>query len=227
MEDSTPILVGGGQFTQKCDDPTEALPPMGIAGEAAKAALDDTGMGASLADQIDTIAVVRIFPDSAERRSHKMGRPVNPPRAVARRIGANPKNAIYSQVGGQTPQTLVSEMAERIVSGDVEVVMLAGAESIVTQRKASRSGIELDWNEHDDGSQEDRGVGTPFWSEQEVSHGVGIPISTYPLFENAMRGHLGNSIDDHMPPGTCSTPRFTSWLLARSTCPSMPPSEMP
>ena len=29
------IIIGGGQFTQKIDDPLKALPPMGVAAEAA------------------------------------------------------------------------------------------------------------------------------------------------------------------------------------------------
>ena len=42
MEDSTPIVVGGGQFTEKEFHPEKSQPPMGIAGEAAKAAVVDT-----------------------------------------------------------------------------------------------------------------------------------------------------------------------------------------
>ncbi len=64
MEDSTPILVGAGQFTEKDVPPQQAQPPMGIAAEAAKAALADTGIGEELAALIDTLAVIRIFPDS-------------------------------------------------------------------------------------------------------------------------------------------------------------------
>ena len=29
-------------------------------------------------------------------------------------------------------------------------------------------------------------------------HGLGIPIQTYPLFENAIRGARGHTIEDHM-----------------------------
>ena len=199
MEDSTPIIIGGGQFTQKIEDPLAALPPMGIAGEAAKAALADTGQTDAITKAIDTIAIVRIFPDSSSLRSHTLGRTNNPPRAVARRIGADPRNAIYSNIGGQSPQALVSEMAERITAGELDVVLLGGAESIKTQRNASRQGIELDWSEHDSGTQEDRTPGDMFASEQENKHGIGIPINTYPLFEQAMRGHLGNTMAEHMP----------------------------
>lgn len=200
MENSTPILVGAGQFTERNADPLDALPPMGIAAEAAKAALSDTGLGTSLAPMIDTIAVVRIFPDSSGRSwlSHPFGRAQNPPRAVARRIGASPTNAIYSHVGGNTPQKLVSEMAERIAQDDVGVVLLTGGEAVRTSKAAMRAGIELNWEEEDEGSQEDRGIGGTFATPHELAHGVGIPIQTYPLFENAIRGHQGHSVEEHL-----------------------------
>lgn len=200
MEESTPILVGVGQFTERNVVPTDALPPMGITAEAAKAALLDTGIGDSLASKIDTIAVVRIFPDSSGRSwlSHPFGRAQNPPRAVARRIGANPVNAIYSHVGGNTPQKLVNEMAERIAQGDEGVVLLAGGEAVRTSKAAMRQGIEINWEEDDEGSQEDRGIGGTFATPHELAHGVGIPVQTYPLFENAIRGHQGHSVQEHL-----------------------------
>ena len=200
MDNSTPILVGAGQFTEKDVPPQEAHPPMGIAGEAAKAALADTGVGEAMAPLIDTIAVVRIFPDSTNRprMANPFGRAENPPRAVARRIGANPANAIYSHVGGSTPQKLINEMSERIVAGDVKIALLTGSEAIKTAQNAMRQGIELNWQEDDEGSQEDRGLGGTFVTPHEFAHGIGIPIQTYPLFENAIRGQQGHSVEDHM-----------------------------
>ncbi|MFN3232533.1 MAG: acetyl-CoA acetyltransferase [Alphaproteobacteria bacterium] len=200
MEDSTPILVGAGQFTEKDVPPQDAHSPMGIAGEAAKAALADTGVGDTLAPQIDTVAVTRIFPDSSNRPrlQHPWGRAENPPRAVARRVGANPTNAIYTHVGGNTPQKMINEMCERIVAGDVGVALLAGSEAIATAKAAARAGLDLDWQEDDEGSLEDRGIGGTFVTPHEFAHGIGIPIQTYPLFEQAIRKNQGESIDEHM-----------------------------
>lgn len=200
MEDSTPILIGGGQFTEKGVAPDKAHPPMGIAAEAAKAAMADTGLGAALAPHICTLAMIRIFPDSTNRPrvTHGFGRAENPPRAVARRIGADPRNAIYTQVGGNTPQKLVSEMCERIAAGDVSMALIAGAEAIQTTKDAMRLGIKLDWQEEDDGSLEDRGIGAGFITPHEFAHGIGIPIQTYPLFENVIRGRQGHTVEQHL-----------------------------
>jgi len=200
LQDSTPILVGAGQFTEKNVDPVLAHPPMGIAAAAAKAALMDTGVGDALPALIDTLAVIRIFQDSTNRPRgpNPFGRAENPPRAVARRIGANPINAIYSNVGGNTPQQLVSEMAERITAGDVSVALITGSEAIKTAQLAMRNNIDMNWQEEDEGSQEDRGIGVKLSTDHEFAHGLGIPIQTYPLFENAIRGAKGHSMEQHM-----------------------------
>lgn len=200
MEDSTPILVGAGQFTEKDVPPQQAQPPMGIAAEAAKAALADTGIGEELAALIDTLAVIRIFPDSwnRPRMPNPFGRAENPPRAVARRIGANPANAIYGNVGGNTPQKYINEMAQRISEGDVQLALLTGSEAIKTAQLALRNGIELDWQEEDAGSQEDRGIGEKLSTPHEFAHGLGVPIQTYPLFENAIRGSKGHTVQQHL-----------------------------
>ena len=200
LEDSTPIIVGVGQYSEKDIPPELALSPMGLAGEASRAALADTGAAQALVPLIDTIAVVRLFSDSSNRprMAHSFGRADNPPRAVAKRIGANPTNAIYGQLGGNTPQKLVNEMAERIVAGDVQVALLTGAEAIRTTQQALRTGIQLDWDEHDAGSLEDRGLGEALTSAHEFEYGIGIPVQTYPLFENVIRARRGLTIHQHL-----------------------------
>ncbi len=200
LENSTPIIIGGGQFTEKDVSPEKAHPPMGIAGEAAKAAIFDTGLGKSIANQIDTIAAIRIFPDSSNRPRLQIpfGRAENPPRAIASRIGANPENAIYGNVGGNTPQKYINEMAERITAGEVKIALLAGSEAIKTAQNALRNDVMLDWGEEYEGTQEDRGIGEKLFTPHEFSHGVGIPVQTYPLFENALRYHKELSLESHM-----------------------------
>ena len=151
IQDRTPILVGAGQSVHRdaAKDLERGTPPhpMDLAGEAARRAIEDARASGDLAAAIDTIAVMRLFGDSAPRRAHEHGRAANPPRSVARRVGADPANAIYVEVGGNSPQKWVNLMAERIASGEAEVVLLAGAEAIATLKRAGRAGVKLDWNE--------------------------------------------------------------------------------
>ena len=116
MDDSTPVLVGAGQFTEKNVLPDKAQPTVGSSSIADMEAHSESGIGAELARQIDTVIAIRIILDSTNRPRLEIqfGRAENPPRAIARRIGANPVNAIYGNVGGNTPQMYVTETAERI-----------------------------------------------------------------------------------------------------------------
>ena len=199
LENSTPVIVGAGQYSER-KPPLRALPPMGLAARAADAALQDTGRKEGLAAHIDTVAVVRCFEDSRNRPrdDHGFGRAENPPRAVARRIDANPARMVYGPIGGDTPQTLVNEIAQAIAEGETGMALLAGGEAIDTARTASRAGLSLDWHEPGGGPLEDRGMGAVLATPHELAHGVGIPVQTYPLFENAIRVRLGHSLHEHL-----------------------------
>ena len=200
FEDSTPVIVGAGQYMERDLPPDQAQPPMGIAAKAAAAAIGDTGCDSGLESLIDAIAVVRIVQDSRNRPRDDVafGRAENPPRAVARRIGANPAHAIYGRIGGDTPQTMVNEIAQAIADGEIGTALLAGGEAIHTARSAMRAGVDLNWQEEDSGSLDDRGMGTGLSSAHEMAHGIGVPVQTYPLFENAIRARLGNGVDEHL-----------------------------
>ncbi|MCY4356307.1 MAG: acetyl-CoA acetyltransferase [Gammaproteobacteria bacterium] len=199
MHDRTPILVGGGQYVEREVTPEMAQPPMGIAALAAQRALCDSGVANLIVEQLDALVAIRIFPDSwnRPRMPNPFGRAENPPRAIARRLGANPRLAIYGNVGGNTPQKYINEMAERIAEGDLDLVLLAGSEAIWTARRALKQNVHLDWQEEDVGSLEDRGIGEALSTPHEFAHGLGVPIQTYPLFENALRDDLGHNVDEH------------------------------
>jgi acetyl-CoA C-acetyltransferase len=169
-----------------------------LAGEAARRAVEDAAAAGDLTAAIDTLAVMRLFGDSSPRRAHEHGRSSNPPRSVARRIGADPGTAIYVEVGGNTPQKYVNLMAERIARGEAEVVLLAGAEAIATLKRAGRAGVKLDWNEEVPGSLEDRSFGPALLSAHEIAHGITFPTQVYPLFEQAIRHRRKSGLDEHL-----------------------------
>ena len=196
--DRTPVIVGAGQYTQKDVALEDALPPMGIAAEAARAAIAAAGAKGDLAAALDTIAVTRTFPDSTPRRSQDHGRATNPPRSLARDIGADPARAVYSEAGGEVPQRYVNEYAELIASGKADAVLLAGGEALATEKAARRAGLSLDWQDEVEGQLDDRGFGVLFVDPRELAHGIGFPVQTYPLFEQAIRGRRGHGIRDHL-----------------------------
>lgn len=184
----TPVLVGVGQVVSHWDASAGAQGApsyLSLAIEAAQRAIDDTGAKPGLAEAIDTAVMVRTMADSVPSFDQAFGQCNNLPRAVAEGIGAKPRTAIYSAVGGQSPQSLVNEMADRIYDGEDDVVLIAGSEALGAMKSARRAGVELDWSHEVDGDFEDRGLGPMLLSRTEIKHGMVVPAYFYALFETA------------------------------------------
>jgi acetyl-CoA C-acetyltransferase len=186
--DLTPVIIGVGETSERIDAADyQALSPVELAARAAKAAIEDAGGSAGLAQAIQLIAAIRQFEVSGPRAVPPFGRSDNFPRAVARRIGADPARAILEPVGGQGPQHLVNELANAIGRGELGVAMICGSEAISTVRHLMSRGETRDWAEAVGGELEDRGFG-PRLSEPELAaHGARTPIQIYALYENARR----------------------------------------
>lgn len=189
---SMPVLVGVGQSVSQWDGTkgAEGAPsPLSLCVEASRAALADAGISA---DAIDTLAVVRIFEDST-RSGHPHGHNTNLPGTVARDLGANPVRAIYSGVGGQSPQALANEMAARIHAGEIDCALLTGSEANKASKAARKHGVEINWADASDLAFEDRGMGDMLLSRAEIKHGIVAPAYFYALFENAMAARAGQT----------------------------------
>ncbi|HEV2531810.1 acetyl-CoA acetyltransferase [Phenylobacterium sp.] len=192
MTDNTPVIIGVGEASERIDAADyQALSPVELAARAAKAALEDAGGRAGLAAAIELIAAIRQFEVSGPRAVPPFGRADNFPRAVARRIGADPARAVLEPVGGQGPQHLINELANAIGRGEPGLAMICGSEAISTVRHLLTRGETRDWAESVGGELEDRGFG-PRLSEPELAaHGARTPIQIYALYENARRARRG------------------------------------
>jgi len=194
VDDRTPVVIGVGEASERIESQAyQALSPADLAAGASAAALDDALDRATLAPQISVIASIRQFEVSRPNAVAPFGRADNFPRAVARRIGADPAKAVLEVVGGQGPQHLVNEFAHAIAAGEADVVLLCGAEAISTVRHLTGLGETRDWSEVLGGQLEDRGFGDLDTSRDLGRHGARSAISLYALFENARRGRLGMS----------------------------------
>jgi acetyl-CoA C-acetyltransferase len=192
VSDDVAVIIGVGEASERLDSADWAgLSPADLAGRAAAAAIADARAGAPLAPQIDVIAAVRQFETSGPRVVAPFGRSDNFPRAVARRIGADPARAVLEPVGGQGPQHLVNEFSQVIARGEASMVLLCGAEAISTVRDLASRGESRDWSEETGGQLEDRGYGEALVSGDLGRHGARTPISLYAMFENARRSHRG------------------------------------
>ena len=198
VDERTPVLIGGGQFTYR-GDPLQAPSPLGLLRTAAERAIADAGLSAEQARGLDTVAVVA-FTIDAPGNSMAIPRLRNPPASLARTLGANPATSIYTETGGNSPQHLINLLAERIAAGEVDFALAAGCEFLGSLQKKLRAGVST--ADHEDevpGAPEPERVGDPRpgVTPYERAHGLQFPVNTYPLFENALRARDGRSLADH------------------------------
>ena len=199
---SMPVLVGVGQTVSHWDGASglDGMPSvLSLAEDAARAALADTKASdaADLIESLDTVMVVRTMEDSIPSLTPPFGICNNLPLGLAQIIGATPERVIYSDVGGQSPQALVNELAAQIYAGESDCALLAGAENIGAQKAAGKRGLKPDLNIEIDGDMEDRGVGPHMLSRTEAKHGLIKPAYFYGLFENAISHREGRNLAEH------------------------------
>ena len=181
-----PVIVGVAQATWRGGD---APSPIEMCAEVVAAAARDAGAAGALLSGAEALAVV----DIASRRWN------DPGALIAGRLGIEPRVTIRSNLGGDSPQMLVSRLAERIVHGDLDVAIVCGAEALATVGRALRDERELPWEPVDDGAPptevvgNDRAPATP----EETEANLIAPIVMYPLFENALWALEGTTLEEH------------------------------
>ncbi len=146
---------------------------------------------------VDSLIAVRLFSDAVPRFKSPFGTMVNPPWSIAQRIGANPRELVYTPGGGTMPQVALNRACERIAQGESSIALLTGAEALRTELAAKRAGIALDWSADAPSEPEQWGGYRMPCTDHEIAHGISAAINVYPLFEQAIRRARGRSIEDH------------------------------
>ncbi|MFH1081482.1 MAG: acetyl-CoA acetyltransferase [Pseudomonadota bacterium] len=211
MMKPVPILVGAAQITRrKENDPV--VDPLGLMIQASRLALADAGRN-NLSHLIDTVCVVNSFSCDDENTPHRLSRV----------LGLTPREAVYSLIGGNTPQMLVSRYSRDIAAGRKQAVLIAGAEAIYTMVRAAREKTTLDWPdnitwrlvrdaglpvnfntllrlgcEHEAKRLQDAGEEYPQPNNRaEDAFDLFLPQFMYPFFETALRALSGRTPEEH------------------------------
>ncbi len=197
MDERTPVLIGAGQFTYR-GDPASSPSPTALLKIAAERAAQDAGLDPEKLSKIDTLAVVG-FTIDAPGGGRLVPHSTNPPATLAKRIGAQPRHAVYSHMGGNSPQQLINIVSERIAKGETDLALVVGCEFLGSATKRLTKGLGFaDWDDAEELPAPERiGDPRPGVTAYEAKHGLGRPINCYPLFENALRARDGRSISDH------------------------------
>jgi acetyl-CoA C-acetyltransferase len=191
-QDNTPIIIGVGQVTDRLDTPDyRGLSNVELAAEASRRALGDAATPERLVTHIDAIGTTRTFEDSTPRYSTPFGKSNNFPHSVANRLGIVPSTVVWASVGGDTPQTLLSEFFEKIAAGTVQMALVAGAEAISTAKHLMAAQKTVNWSESIDAPVDDRGPGLKGLSTRYTrQHRIMAGPDSYGLLENARRARM-------------------------------------
>ena len=194
FDSSAPVIIGVGEASRKTV-PGEWPTPSQLAGAAIKAALADTGQPQAVAAAIGTIAAIRTFEDSGV--SMGTGSPDNVAQAFGAAGGISADRLIYADVGGQSPQATVNELAGAVQRGEISCAVIVGAEANGTAKRARKAEVELDWRRQSDTAFDNRLSSFPILSRAEIRHGIiSMPLA-YSLIENARRTGLGMGVADY------------------------------
>lgn len=229
IDPRTPVLVGSGQVVNRPpwagsgDDaapPPSAAPgaaepldlafaePLELMVHAARRAAADSGPGGeALLARADSVRVVRPL----------SWRYANPAALLAERLGATPRELAMGTIGGNTPVSIAAASAAAIAAGELDVVLLAGAECLGSRQAHRRSpGGEPPWTSQAPGTPAPVVLGTdrePL-TPDELAAGLGLPIHVYPLFEVARRAAAGRSPEAHRQLVTGLWARFAAVAAA-------------
>ncbi|WDP89707.1 MAG: hypothetical protein HUN04_08255 [Desulfobacter sp.] len=178
------VVVGWGQTTQPKNVESAAQGPMGLMVQAALSAARKLKHPECL-PAVDGIFIVKslsaFYPD--------------PARELAGRIGAAPKFLFESEIGGNSPQTLVNKAAAMIARNELNMALVAGAEAYVPRTPGEvRSDNALLKGIPEDYKGEDAQGVTPL----EARYGIRHPIHGFPLFETALWAASGKEIGPYL-----------------------------
>ena len=178
-DDRLPVIVASGQ----CVERGSLVDALDLAERAATAALDQAP---ALRPAIQRVSVVNMLSPG----------PPGVATALARRVGCTPAQTEVSTIGGNSPQWLVNRAASAIAAGELEAVLVAGAEAQRSMKsRAGRGGEPVDESRRaseaalapDPVVGEGRsGVGTA-----ELAAGMVAPVHVYAMFESVLAARAG------------------------------------
>lgn len=188
----TPVIVGGGQWSNRVDRGDDPVEPVDLIAEAFRRAATDSGTPhpRTLLAAADAIWVIEMF----------SWRYPDPGALIGKRLGAQPADTARSPVGGNEPQALVTQACRAVTAGDAELVLIGGAEA--WRSRNNPGGEALGWTPNDGPhtppTARRTGEDAPLNHPAEIAQQIYMPTQVYPLFEQALRHHWGRNVDDHL-----------------------------
>jgi acetyl-CoA C-acetyltransferase len=179
------VLTGWGQVTQpKQQTDVRIRDPLGLMADASNQAFEMTGSfdASRNLDGLMAVKVMSTYYASVDR-------------LLAEKMGLNPRFSMVSKIGGNSPQALINKAAGMIARGELDSVLVAGAEAYYPRNRTREiqgnclfQGFPTDYGEDDI-------IGA---TESETRHGMILPIHGFPLFETALWSESGLQLATYM-----------------------------
>ena len=181
----TPVLVGVGQVVYRSKDPADAKEPVEMMLDACRNAEQDTGT--YLLQGVQSVRVIR-----------GVWNYQNPARYIAEQVGVPLAQTIGTLFGGNQVQAMVNKTAQEILAGDLDLVLITGAENGYSASKARKEGRTLAAKELAGEPDEMMGSQQPEHHDFEVAKGIRQAMQVYPMYENAIRHQNGETVAGHL-----------------------------
>ncbi len=178
------VVAGWGQVTQRKEHTGALLDPLGLMAEAARQIVAATRQAEALRN-IDAVFAVKVMSRDCEPTAERL----------ARLLGATPRLALTSTIGGNSPQALINKAAGMIARGELDSVLIAGGETYYP-RAGGPGGIDTGiFKGLENGPKTDDMVGS---HPVEQRHGIHLPIHGFPLFETALWAESGLGLKPYL-----------------------------
>lgn len=182
IDPRTPVLVGVGQVTNRGD---RLVDPLTLMEEATGVALADSG--AAVGSRVQSVQVVNLLSWSYPA----------PADALARRLGLPDGERLSTTIGGNTPQWLMARACDAIASGEVDGILIAGAEAMDSAKRAREQSLaSFGGTRGAEATETVVGDGRTGIGPAELAAGLMAPAALYPLFESALAARAGRSPDE-------------------------------
>ena len=179
-----PVLVGISHVEQRISDWSEGKEPLDLMVDAVRDALSDTGV--DLVPLVDAIHVIG-----------GLWQYKNPAAHIAQQIGAQNVETGLTTLGGNMVQYALSQSALEIQRAEKRIVILTGAECGNLAAKARKAGAKPEWKGALGEPNRVFNKGGFGGNEHERAVRLGSATTWYGLFENAIRGDRGETIEEH------------------------------
>lgn len=187
IDPNTPILVGVAQMQHHIEDLDDVIEPIDMMLQCCRKAEEDAH-ASGLLKEVQSVRVIR-----------GVWTYQNPARYISEVIGAQNAQTVGTFFGGNQNQAIVNHTALSILAGELDLVLITGAEIGYSAGKARRAGIKVEMRqtpgEYDllfGGDQQ------PEHHDNEIAKGIRTAIQVYPMYDNAIRYHRGETIEEHL-----------------------------